>query len=349
MLLNSRIGVSRLLKATAMVSAVIAACGGSSEGPSTTIVDAGTTETFDAAPSPQSIENCFNGVDDDGDGAIDCADADCGPIAVCVPDPTMAADFRLGTMISEGRDCPASYNGERIEVHSGLVGGGCTGCSCSASVTCSVDLYRYEVDQACPGNERTLLGTMTWTYPDEQKSSCLLGNENTGKGYASAAVVTNHPCVPQGTPTVPPPTWDNNAAFCPTGSRGGGCAGGAVCVPRARTYCVAAEGEKTCPTGFTKNVDWFKGFRDTRTCGACQCGAQTPGSCEQLAAENNAGQGCQGGAGGSIPVGGDNCNFTARDYPSHQLIGKPREPKCPGVSETSGELVGTEPVTICCQ
>jgi hypothetical protein len=48
----------------------------------------GVTLTVDgagAAPPPPPAENCSNGVDDDGDGAIDCADTGCAADPVCAP------------------------------------------------------------------------------------------------------------------------------------------------------------------------------------------------------------------------------------------------------------------------
>jgi hypothetical protein len=49
-----------------------------------------------------TAENCFNGTDDDCNGAVDCADSACTAIATCVED---SPGFALGTVVDSATDC----------------------------------------------------------------------------------------------------------------------------------------------------------------------------------------------------------------------------------------------------
>src|SRR5262249_47888624 len=69
------------------------------------------------------VELCFNGVDDDCDGHIDCDDPDCAPVAVCVPPVT--APFSYGTQEAKGATCPTNTTGTPIYQNSDPTGGGC--------------------------------------------------------------------------------------------------------------------------------------------------------------------------------------------------------------------------------
>jgi V8-like Glu-specific endopeptidase len=52
--------------------------------------------TFDISTSaPPVPENCTNGVDDDGDGAVDCADPDCASDPICAPPPALLWTFSV--------------------------------------------------------------------------------------------------------------------------------------------------------------------------------------------------------------------------------------------------------------
>jgi hypothetical protein len=101
----------------------------------------GVTFTVDAAGAgdpPPPAEVCDNGVDDDGDGSVDCADADCAADPACAPggptcgdgtcDVGESCDGRNGTT-SCSADCPGVTGGKPANRYC-YVDGVCTGPGC---------------------------------------------------------------------------------------------------------------------------------------------------------------------------------------------------------------------------
>ena len=113
----------------------------------------GTGGAIDAGPDTgppdtgcvfQSAEDCFNGIDDDCNGHVDCDDPACGASTTCVP---AAGDERLRPRrLGRSGGAPvrcASTAGEST-INSTLDPGvGCTGCSCDAPISCAANLYKY--------------------------------------------------------------------------------------------------------------------------------------------------------------------------------------------------------------
>src|SRR5262245_6605414 len=84
-------------------------------------------------------EMCFNGIDDDCNGKIDCEDTACGPVAACVPDRGAS----VGVLVDAGKPCPAGTS-EGPTLHDGLDGGdGCLGCACEGSWSCAETVTLY--------------------------------------------------------------------------------------------------------------------------------------------------------------------------------------------------------------
>ncbi len=240
----------------------------------------------------QSAEDCFNGIDDDCNGHTDCDDPVCNASTTCVP-AAGANGFVPGAWIDPSTTCPVRFGAGESTINAMLdPGAGCTGCSCDASVSCSANLYKYASQTACTldltDTGGTLAGGITATLAagaTTATASCLASTFSaTTDARVSAYVTTNGPCTPHGTAKVTPSAWGSSRKFCSSASVGGGCSPGYVCVPKAApNHCVMALGTKACPAGYTRDAAaWFTGFTDTRTCRACSCGTQTPGSCTPM-------------------------------------------------------------------
>jgi len=308
----------------------------------------------------QSAEDCFNGIDDDCNGHTDCDDPACTPSTVCVP-AAGSNGFVAGAYVDPAAGCPARFDAGGTAINATLnPGAGCTGCSCIAGITCSANLFKYASSAACGldalltggtiagGISSTLAaGTTTAT------ASCLASTfTSTTQARIGPYVATNLPCAPRGTPTLAPPTWGTSRKYCSAGSIGGGCSPGYVCVPKAApNHCVLALGARACPAGYTKDAagSWYTGFTDTRTCSACTCGTQTPGSCTPLQASFYFGTSttCNAGVHRSGGSGSQVCTFS-NDCASAGFAGTPTPPTCPGVSTATGATTATGEQTLCC-
>jgi hypothetical protein len=268
--------------------------------------------------------------------------------------------FVPGAYVDPSLGCPVRFDAGESAINAMLKpGAGCTGCSCDASVSCSANLYKYASSTACGLDLTNTAGTLvngisaTLAAGATTATTSCLGStfDTTTEARVSAYVTTNGPCVPSGTVKVTPSTWGASRKFCSAGSVGGGCSPGYVCVPKAApNHCVMALGTKACPAGYTKDPDaWYTGFTDTRSCSACSCGTQTPGSCAplQVAFYIGATTTCTAGINHGLQSNTKACNFNASDG-SAGFTGTPTAPVCPPVSTQSGALTPTGAQTLCC-
>ena len=225
-----------------------------------------------------TAEFCYNGADDDCDGRIDCADADCMPSTQCVA--LDAAGARIGLMMAATATCPPNYT-DMTALYQTLSGGACTGCSCRPPTLlvvqrhdCLLRAPRPIVRSASnPGTSEGIVELDPGVHDAE------LGGQQLGQVYGIQAgafqPTLTGSCVPQGTPTPGAAGWATSGRFCAATMVGAGCATGQICVPNVPptpSKCVMWEGLHTCQAATTTTY-WNTGFTDTRTCGACTCGA----------------------------------------------------------------------------
>jgi hypothetical protein len=306
---------------------------------------------------PTGQENCFDGIDNDCNGSIDCADDSCYPVAQCVPlDPTLGP---VGSSVAAGATCPSYAPTARV-LQSGLVAAGCTGCGCAtgtAGLTCTANLFSYATaadcgDPTAPGAAAGPLDstegcfTPAWAGPSTAASFGF-------RADAFQATPTGV-CAPTGTPTKGTPVWNTIARFCSIPAAGGGCGARAACVPRqvaADGPCVLIEGAQTCQAGLRSSV-WFTGYLDGRSCAACACGAPTGGDCTStLIAVGNASSCADTAIEGYLRTSGRLCvtGTAGISSPGVVFTGTPVAPTCRSTAPMTGALTTTGPLTLCCQ
>jgi hypothetical protein len=286
-------------------------------------------------------DSCFDALDNDCDGLVDCADSDCGPVAECVIDP---APFGFGTVQDDlAAACPTGYDGTGTPLFQGLVvPTNCTGCSCAASLNCGATLSEMS---SCP------VGTLLRNVLLSEACAALSPPFSTGGVHVSALTV-NQLCTPSGTPTPAPTSWSSDARFCPTLLGGGGCASGSSCRPRALLYCAWTAGDETCPSGYVPEGTggpWYTGLEDYRICGtACGCSPPGGGSCGTSFVRGFSGAGCAGTS-YSLQPGGATCSLPPLNSANIQLQGQV-VPTCMVMNVVpTGSVLPTGPTTLCCR
>jgi hypothetical protein len=152
---------------------------------------------------------------------------------------------------------------------------------------------------------------------------------------------------------TPEPMWQEEMFVCALGPTGGGCAAGQVCAPRPSAdymgaLCVEADGDVACPSGWTtEQRTAYTGGTDARVCSGCACMSDV--SCANDGSytaydENNC-------TGPSALV-----STSCTDVSAHLGTTGSLKPKVASVvngqcggGDPMGAVVGTGPITLCCQ
>jgi len=235
----------------------------------------------------RAAEDCMNGIDDDGDNAVDCADPDCTAGYMCVP--RVPSGWTGPAEVYEGASTvPPTCGGAYPEKLFSGYGApkcdfSCSPCACGTptGVTCGAPGLSYTTvpKTECPP---------ATPYPPGE---CVLYKEN----QSMAAFQTFSPpatggiCPASGgTPSLSDITWNAGLVCTASGKGGSGCPAGYLCWPRPQSpffaqACVLAGGDIACPTtGYTKKRNYYDSqeVKDTRECSAtCGCSAPSGVSC----------------------------------------------------------------------
>lgn len=294
-------------------------------------------------------EDCLNGADDDGDGDVDCADADCSNFAcVAAPDgwegPVALYDGSSGT----APDCPPELPDF---VADGLADpvqedASCEACTCAApAITCTpASLLAYGGG---------ICGGVSTPYAQpSQPNMCqtINGNDNVDAYLADSPMVSAGPCVAAGgTSSVPPAKAGRIGRVCGA-QAGGGCMGGAVCAPTSvaapfeQRLCVFQAGDANCPVGFETKRLYATSLDDSRACTACSCGTASA-SCS-ITTTVYADSVCTA----TIAVVPNNHMCVPGNLGKSIMTTRTVNGSCPasGGQPTGSVTLGPEQVTVCC-
>lgn len=295
------------------------------------------TGTTSADLPPEA--SCFNGIDDNGDGLVDCGDPSCLPGAECVA----AADgFELGTRVEAAEACPADFPDADLVVGQGLqASAACGACGCSApDAQCYAPMTTYGSND-CTGPYIHAASVTT--------AAICVGAEASTTGMRSIhfGSVRLYPGPCQPTNPIAATTWTERTRFCGTIHLGGGCATGQVCAPKATSRCALAGGSRACPAGYAKanQASWYAGVDDQRVC-PCSCDAATGLSCAGFTMEL-LGSMC---ADPYATVTQDTCEV--REFGSHmaaRALGGPGGSCAPhGPGAMTGTALPSGEQTLCC-
>jgi hypothetical protein len=232
------------------------------------------------------LEDCLNGKDDDGDGAVDCQDAGCTAGFECVPPIPSGWLGLFWVDPTKTQACTGSFTTQgSLYDPVGLPSPPPAQCSCACSAASGVHCqssYSCGTTQAvCDAMSATNTVGDTcegYTPPAGTPVYCkaFAPNPHGGSCQRSAVVLSK-----------PPVSWPEAARSC-RGTGGGACPGTPdTCMTRkpagAWGPCVAQVGNiPGCPAPFTSRHLMHDGtLTDTRGCsdGGCGCGAPTSLSC----------------------------------------------------------------------
>jgi hypothetical protein len=246
-------------------------------------------------------ENCVNGMDDDSDGQIDCADSDCQPLYACVPAVpagwTGPVAFYEGTNAAPLCNASGGFPTQKQSAHSGIVPGDatCPTCECNFTGTpvCKANLVfgsTADCQSGCCWGSAP--GICTGSPLTATNGTCLgvgLCQNGTIKPTAieitSASVSGTCTSAANGTADIPTPTWTNEVRACGDAvATGKGCGTDGACMPVpaapfGSSACIYKTGDTSCPSPFSTKHLVHQNTQDTRSCTPCSCGALTGGDC----------------------------------------------------------------------
>lgn len=329
--------------------------GGSSSSGGTSTSSSGMSSTSSSGMT--GAEDCFNGVDDNDNGLIDCADPECNPVAVCVPvfdawqGPNATAFTVAGTGVPA---CPSEWQQQGPSFKGGDINAPGFECSCSCgpvqgACTGKANLNQY-LSPGCGG------AASSTTVPQGQCNAIaavggLLSVKATppqvGSGSCEAAtLITN----------MPGYSTSNKAFLCgPTAALiQGGCADGQVCAARPKDaafdLCIVTDGDHGCPPEYPNAPaeQYYGSFEDSRGCADCTCGNPANVSCGGQVDLYNDPAAC-----GGVPAQSLQLN-TCVDISNQVGLGYGvYVPKTDGSCQASAPMpigeVNGNPVTFCCK
>jgi hypothetical protein len=317
-----------------------------------------------------TVEDCTNGIDDNCDGKIDCADPACSAFTCATQVPagwSGPALLWLGASTVAAPACPTGY-AQSIDGNEGPTGtADSCNCTCAAAGQVCAATGNFHNDQAC-SSASCVTGAVSSANACTNLATNICGiNGSFEINDGGVPTPTGGSCTPQTTTTTGSTAgWTTSARICawagPNDTPGGcspttdQCVGGSPGTGAgfAATVCVFQSGDVACPAGYPNNRNVvFSGENDGRTCAGCTCTTASPSG---------------GACSGSVNLFGvTNCAGSAIQYAlgthclTYSNIG-PTDPQAvqaaftvtPGTcgvatqATPAGSVVGTEPTTVCC-
>jgi len=321
------------------------------------------------------MEDCFNGLDNDGDGLAGCDDPKCAAVTECV-DPIPVGWGTYGyVLLSEGDPtmpltCPTYAPSSPYKGVSGLLPGNaaCTDCGCDMPTgqqcTLTQDLnvgkpgvqFAQVRDKMC-GTAATNIQDLTipgpapaWDLTCTSTDTAPGGVSTCPGGACNQSINVDLPtvsggmCAANGGALVKQmPTWQTALTAC-GGVLAAGCTGGKKCMPKPMapfnyTACIGKAGDQTCPSPFLKKHLYYTDFDDTRGCTGCNCNNPVGGIC-QININFYATAGCTGMPVATIVAGGMSTCVAVAGNPtiagrSGSLASAPSGATCSPISVTS--------------
>lgn len=218
-----------------------------------------------ASCKPTGAEVCDDGIDNDCNGQVDCADAACTAGFECQDLPPAGW---VPVLLAESArpSCPAGHTPTDVRV---LQGDGAIACACTCGGGCDATItLTASSELGCTAAPTTVTFQANTTKCTSQSFDLPGGFSNATAGSAT--------CAAMDTPTKSDLT--NGRTCTPPERAGGGCQNAQRCLPKTTGFasCIAKAGKSTCPaTAFTKQRRSGTTANDERACTGCSC-SSTP-------------------------------------------------------------------------
>jgi hypothetical protein len=303
-----------------------------------------------------TVENCDNGIDDNCNGLIDCADPMCSAWTCAGTAPVPAGWTLVELSMSASGTCQTGY-ATPAPLYTGTFSPAMCGCSAEVATPGSCTSGNVDVS-AGPG----CVGFDAGGPGGSGACSAFGAGHDFTPPAGSQIEVTAAPYVPgtctaTPTKTVPPiPVAGQTCALA--GSSGSGCMNGAACVPalsNGAKLCIAHGGTIACPTGigFDKaQPSYEQEANDTRGCAGCSALGPTA-SCQNPTLTVYTDPMCDGGA-QPVPANGSCQGFPgagpmAPTYQAARYTATVANELCVGSGgATEGTVTFADEVTLCC-
>jgi hypothetical protein len=301
-------------------------------------------------------ENCTNGVDDNCDGLVDCADPQCQQGGFSCA-PAAPPGWTVVAYDESARPpCPSGWGSSAPNVE-GPDGGSACQCACGAA----------PANPCLPSDLTMSLGQTLCGCPMAQNIALVAdgscdpigrvigqGCGPWGDGIVTAAAPPMLSC--SDSRTLPPVTYAAQGETCvPMVGSGGGCDGGGACLPgpSPATACLQHDGIQPCPAGFPNAHVVYRpaDVVDQRHCNDCGCltaATACTGGTLMLYADPACGQSV-----GSLPVTGTCGSLVGDPTDAGWFVytgATPNVAGCtgPATSSLDGGVAANNPSTVCC-
>ena len=310
--------------------------------------DPTTTTTGDGDGDPTTTG------DGDGDPATGDGDGDptttgdmpCGVGFSCFidPGPPWEGPFVVGDACAAN-----SYGVELVGLFDGLEPGqpNCA-CQCGApDVTCSnsMSVIGYAAGNCANGQGANNIGPNECYNTFAASHGLSLGNATATCGQGN--VVED----------IPEPTFDVSLLGCGlTEPAEGMCDPGSLCAPDPIEFeggvCFSTPGDVTCPAGYPDKTVYATGYEDTRMC-ADSCSCSSTGATCRVSVTGYASDNCVSAQGAiSVNSGDEECVAVSQAVqsirPGNVVVQNAGACTPQGEVATSGEVVSTGQLTVCC-
>jgi hypothetical protein len=238
---------------------------GTSAAAGTSSSSAGGGTGASSSSSAGGGEVCGNGVDDDGNGLVDCADPACSNAGFTCAAPPIGWQGPATLVDDPGSNaaCPAGFPEAILRGGSAVAGAvaACSACTCGAPApACQMSPLVIYDNPACKGSSMSIASPPGQCTP-------VLGDV---QGVMQLPPIGSSTCAPSPvTAVLPPPKWTTPRLACGAAA-GGGCSGGSSCAPPGGPWCVFHDGDQACPAAFSQK-HLLGDATDLRGCGACSC------------------------------------------------------------------------------